>query len=160
MIIDIALGIVLAILIFRFWPIITALGLVATITGALFLLGIGVIYFVSSRDAALQKVITISILAVIVFLGTLLSQVIAKRTVLKAEEIGVLLTITVFLTSTTLLFLWLIPKWALEAGEPQPLLYLLPLIALWAWLWKRLSGILKKRITVPVLKPEEFRTLG
>lgn len=156
MIIDIALGIVLAVLIFRFWPMIIALGLIAIIAGALFLLGIGVIYFVSSHDTALQKVITMSILAVIVFLGTLLSQAIAKRTLLKAEEIGVLLTITVFLTSTTLLFLWFIPKWALEAGEPQPLLYLLPLIALWAWLWKKLSGIPKIKITAPVLKPGEF----
>ena len=155
MIIDIALGIVLAVVILRYWPAIVALGLLAVTVAVLLALVGGVIYFLAAHDALRGKIATISILIVIFLLGTFVSQLIARRTVLKAEEIGVLLTITIFLTATTAFFIWFISKWALDAGEPVLFLFLLPLAGLWAWLWVKLSNLLRTRNAELSAKPSE-----
>ncbi|MBI3231387.1 MAG: hypothetical protein HYZ45_14845 [Burkholderiales bacterium] len=145
MIIDIALGIVLAVFILRYWPAIVALGIIAVI-GFVLLAFVGVgIYFIASNEAVLQKVLTVLTLVAVFLVGSFVSQLIAQRTVLKSEEVGVLLTIAIFLTVTTLFFAWFIAKWALDAGEVQLFLFLTPLLGLWAWLWIKLSRLLKSR---------------
>ena len=109
----------------------------------------------ATHDVLREKLATISILIVIFLLGTFVSQLIAMRTVLKADEIGVLLTITILLTTTTGFFTWFIFKWALDAGEPMLFLFLFPLAGLWVWLWIKLSNLLRTRNLVLAAKPSE-----
>lgn len=145
MIIDIALAIVLAVFMLRYWAAIVALGVIGVI-GFVLLASVGlVIYFIAANEAVLQKVLTVLTLVAVFLVGSFVSQLIAQRTVLKAEEVGVLLTISIFLTVTTLFFMWFIATWAMDAGEFQLFLFLTPLAGLWAWLWVKLSRLLRTR---------------
>jgi uncharacterized membrane protein len=145
MIIDIALGIVLAVVILRYWPVIVGLGIAATIGVVLLAIGGAVIYFVFTNEVVLQKVTTLAILLAVFLMGSWVSHLIAQRTVLKMEEIGVLLTITIFLIAMTIFFFPFIFKWATDAHEPQLFLFLIPLVGLWMWLWFKLSRLLRTR---------------
>lgn len=145
MIIEVALGVVLGVLILRYWREFLALGLFATIgIAVLAILAIGV-FWIASNEQALQKVLTLLFLAAAFLVGLLIAKVIAKRSVLTVEEIGVLLTIAVFLLPMTSFFIWFITKWATEAGEPALFLFLLPLTGLWYWLWLKLSRLRRSR---------------
>jgi hypothetical protein len=145
MITEVALGVVLGVLILLYWREFLALGLFATIGAAVIaILAIGV-FWLASNEQALQKVLTLLILAAAFLIGLLIAVLIAKRSVLTVEEIGVLLSIAVILVPTTSFFIWFITKWATEAGEPGLFLYLLPLVGLWYWLWLKLTRLRRSR---------------
>jgi hypothetical protein len=145
MITEVALGVVLGVLILLYWREFLALGLFATIGAAVIaILAIGV-FWLASNEQALQKVLTLLILAAAFLIGLLIAVLIAKRSVLTVEEIGVLLSIAVILVPTTSFFIWFITKWATEAGELGLFLYLLPLVGLWYWLWLKLTRLRRSR---------------
>jgi hypothetical protein len=145
MIAEVALGVVLGVLILLYWREFLALGLFATIGAAVIaILAIGV-FWLASNEQALQKVLTLLILAAAFLIGLLIAVLIAKRSVLTVEEIGVLLSIAVILVPTTSFFIWFITKWATEAGELGLFLYLLPLVGLWYWLWLKLTRLRRSR---------------
>lgn len=148
MILDVALGLVLGVLFLRYWPTILALGLFAVAGTVVLAIAALLVYWVASNEQVLQKAITLIFLAAAYVVGLLLAKVIAQRSVLTVQEIGVLLAITVFLVPTTSFFIWFITKWATEAGELGLLLFLLPLVGLWAWLWLKLSRLRRSRNAV------------
>ena len=145
MIIDIALGIVLAVLILRYWPALLAMGTFATVSAVILAIGGVVVYILATNEALLQKVSTIAVLVVTYVVGGFVARLIAKRTVLSASEVGVLITIAIFLGNATVFFFWFISKWATQANDPLLYLYLFPLLALWALVWLRLSALVKSR---------------
>ena len=145
MVLDIALGIVLAVVILRYWPAILAMGIFATV-GAIVLAIAGVaVYVVTTNEVLLQKVSAVAALLVAYVVGTFVARLIAKRTVLTASEVGVLLTIAAFLGSATVFFFWFINTWATQANDPSLYLYLVPILALWAGVWLKLSSLLQSR---------------
>lgn len=145
MILEIALGIVLGVVILRYWQPIVALGLFAAVGAILFIIAGIVIYWIATNEPLLEKILTISIVFTVYLIGLLVSKLIAKRTVLKEGEIGVLLTITVFLIIATSFFFPFITKWATDANKPELFLFLLPLLGIWTWTWLKLSSLLKTR---------------
>ena len=145
MIIDIALGIVLAVLILYYLPVIVSLGVVAII-GILFLaIGGAVFYFVYSNEEAIQLIITIAILSAVLWVGAWISELIAKHTALNKEDVRGFLIPIILLIVATIVFFPSVFKWAIDVHEPQLLLYLIPLVGLWMWLLFKLSRLLKTR---------------
>lgn len=141
MIIEVALGVVLGVLILRYWREFLALGLSATIgAAALAIISIAV-FWIASNEQVLQKFLALLFLFTAVLVGFLIATIIAKHSVLTVEEIGVLLAIAVILVPATSFFIWFITKWAIEAGESALFLFLLPLVGLWYWLWLKLSRL-------------------
>jgi membrane-associated protease RseP (regulator of RpoE activity) len=148
MILDVALGLVLGVLFLRYWPAILALGLFAVAGTVVLAIAALFLYWDASNEQVFQKTITLLFLAAAYVVGLLLAKVIAQRSVLTVQEIGVLLAIAVFLVPTTSFFIWFITKWATEAGEPELPLFLLPLVGLWVWLWLKLSRLRRSRNAV------------
>jgi hypothetical protein len=145
MIIEVAFGVVLGVLILRYWREIIALGLFATIGAVVLAISAVGVYWIASNEQILQKVLTLLFLVTAFLVGFLLAKVIAQRSVLTVQEIGVLLAIAGILVPTTGFFIWFITKWATQAGEPELLLFLLPLVGLWCWLWLKLSRLRRSR---------------
>ena len=145
MILDIALGIVLAVVMLRYWPAILAMG-ICTAIGAIVLAIAGVaIYVVTTNEVLLKKIAAVAALLVAYVASGFVARLIAKRTVLTGSEVGILLTIVVFMGSATVFFFWLINTWAMQADDPILYLYLVPILALWAGVWLKLSSLLQSR---------------
>jgi hypothetical protein len=141
MIIDIAIGIILAVFILRYWPEIFLAIVVASVFAVV---GI-VVYFVATDKVLSQKISTIAVVLVTYVMGGFVANLIAKRTILTSSEVGILLVIAVFLGSTTVFFFWFINHWAIQSNDPILYLYLLPILAIWAGVWLRLSSLLRSR---------------
>lgn len=145
MIVDIAIGIVLAVIILRYWPVIVAMGAIAATGFVIVAIAAAIGYAIATNEALLQKASTLAVLLAAFGIGSFVSCLIAKRTVLTASEVGVLMTTAFFLINATGFFYWFIANWARQANDPILFFYLLPLLALWAWLLQRLTSLQKSR---------------
>lgn len=145
MIIEVALGVVLGVLILRYWTEILALGVFAAVVAAALIIGGGAIYWIVTNEPIFQKLLTISFLVAAFSMGAFIARLISQRTVLTPSEAGVFLTITLFLVNASLFFPWFIAKWSADADEPLLFFYLLPLVGLWIWIWLKFSGLVRER---------------
>jgi hypothetical protein len=145
MVIDIALGIVLAVLILRYWPAIVAAGVLSIFAFAAITIVGSIIYAISLHEALVKQIAIVSIALCGFLVITFIAHLISKRTVLTSSEISVLLVITFMLVSASSVFFKLLTTWAEQANDITVYLYSLPIFGLWVWVWKRLLFMVRSR---------------
>ena len=145
MIIEIALGIVLAVLILRYWPAIVAAGVLSVFAFAVISVGGSVIYAISLHEALAKQITIVFILLCGFLVITFIAHLISKRTVLTSSEISVLLVIAFMLVSASSVFFTLLTTWTEHANDYTVYLYSLPIFGLWAWVWTKLLSMVRSR---------------
>lgn len=145
MVIDIALGIVLAVLILRYWPAILAAGVLSVIAFAVIAIVGSIIYAISLHEALVKQIAIASIVLCGFLVVTFVAHLISKRTVLTTSEISVLLVMIFMLVSASSVFFKLLTTWAEQSGDYTVYLYSLPIFGLWVWVWKRLLSLVRSR---------------
>lgn len=145
MIIEVALGVVLGVLILRYWQAVITLGILAAVLGVVLAVGGAVFYWVTTNEEVFRKLMALLLVLSGLLIGSFLSHIIAKRTVLRPSEVGVLLAIVLFVGNATVFFIPFIANWSANAQDPMLFLYLLPLGGLWVWVWKKTSNLIRKR---------------
>jgi hypothetical protein len=145
MIIEVALGVVLGYVLIKFWQPILAFGIWSAIGISLIAVGGVAFYWVSSNQKVMDEILALSVVGAFFFAGMTLSKFLSKYSVLTAGDIGGILAAFIFLAPTTIFFAWFLSEWATAADEPTILLFMLPLIGLWAWAWRRISKLLNER---------------
>jgi hypothetical protein len=145
MVIEVALGVVLGVLILRHLHAIVALSMLLIVFGVVLLIGGAVVYWVTTNEVVFRKVMALLLVLSGLLIGSFVSHVIAKRTVLRPGEICVLLAILLFVCNATVFFIPFIAEWSEKEQDPWLFLYLLPLGGLWIWIWKRTSKLVRKR---------------
>ena len=145
MIINISLGIILAVLVLRYWPAIVAAGVLSVFAFVIVSVAVSVVYAISLHEALVEQIAIVSMLLCGFLVITFIAHLISKRTVLTASEISVLLVITLMLVSASSIFFKLLTTWAEQANDYTVYLYSLPIFGLWAWVWKRLISMVRSR---------------
>lgn len=145
MVIDIALGIVLAVLILRYWPAIVAAGVLSVIAFAVIAIFGSIIYAVSLHEALVKQIAIVSTVLCGFLVITFIAHLISKRTVLTPSEISVLLFMMFMLVSASSVFFKLLTTWAEQSGDYTVYLYSLPIFGLWVWVWKKMISLVRTR---------------
>ena len=141
LIIEIAVGIVLGFLVLNNLEAIFALGMVAVGGAVVLALAGGVIYL----GTAYPRIGAVFVILAAYVIGSIGADWIGKRTGLESRDILVFVVMLFMLISATTLFSALIYKWSSDATEPLVYLFLVPIIALWAWFWVRALRHIRER---------------
>ena len=140
LILEIAAGIVLAILILRNLEIILSLGVVLVIGAVLLAIGVSAIFWAANN----QRIMELVPLLAFFLIGYFLSKFISKHTGLKQGEAGVFLGMAFMLLLATAVFSAVVYEWSSDAANPLPYLFLLPIIGLWVWVWVKTSRLIRQ----------------
>lgn len=141
LIIEIALGIVLAFLILTNLEAILTLGMVAVGGAVVLAIAGGAIYWGTTNP----KVGAVLVIFAAYVIGSIGAHWIAKRTGLEPRNILIFVAMLFMLVSTTTVFSALIYKWSSDAANPLLYLFLAPIIALWAWFWVKALRHIRER---------------
>jgi hypothetical protein len=145
MIIDIALGIIFAVLILRYYPAILAAEVISVVAFAIIAIVAILIYAASLHEALVKQIAIVSMVLCYFLVVTFIAHLISKRTILTTSEITIFLGIIFMLVSASSAFFELLTTWAEQSGEYTVYLYSLPILGLWAWVWNRLLSLVRSR---------------
>lgn len=140
LILEIAAGIVLAVLILHNLEVILSLGIVVATGAVLLAIGAGVIYWATTNKQIMELVPLLAIFLI----GYFLSKFISKHTGLKHGEAGVFLGMAFMLLLATAVFSAGVYEWSSDAANPLPYLFLLPIIGIWVWVWVKTSRLIRQ----------------
>lgn len=145
LIIEIALGIVLGFWILSNLEAVLSLGIMAAIGLALLAIVGGVLIWIVSDKAVLNRVMPLLMVLAIFAVGYVVALFVSKATGLTPGESGIFLMMLFMLLSATVAFTMIIHR--LASAENAPLLYLalVPFAGAWVWLWNKTARLSRER---------------